>query len=100
MTWHRGLTSPKCHRFMRFSPVIFTTSVLSAAMKRPASAIATMQASDFINDVNTKYEALHRSFEEQARMPILSRSPLMNALVCAARAADCARVASAHENFH
>ena len=34
-------------------------------VKRSAASMASMQASDFINDVNTKYETLHRSFEEQ-----------------------------------
>ena len=38
--------------------------IAMATTKRNAAAMS-MSASDFINDVNTKYEALHRSFEEQ-----------------------------------
>ena len=37
----------------------------AAVMKRPASALASMSAANFINDVNTRYETLHRDFEHQ-----------------------------------
>ena len=46
---------------------VLATHLLSAThvLPRRVSTTVTMGAASFINDVNTKYEALHRDFEEQ-----------------------------------
>ena len=59
---------------MRLVAHALLASPLLGMVKRSAASMASMQASDFINDVNTKYETLHRSFEEQAR-PQLAPPP-------------------------
>ena len=42
----------------------FLAAMSSTATKRSAACMS-MSASEFIADVNTRYEALHRAFEEQ-----------------------------------
>lgn len=47
------------------TPIIAATMSSTSANTKRGAACMSMSAADFINDVNTKYEALHRSFEEQ-----------------------------------